>query len=232
MKNTLLTTLFLIIAGLIIWDIFFRSKPIPEPDISYQYITDTIWDSIPYIVPEPYPIYTPPRTVIIYEADSQALKKYELRLNDQDLLISSLNSTIHIHELYLKQYPSNPKLLAIDLKKDSMSVGLLNITGISQKNKWPIDLVRFNYRWTNDRGLSRSSTLTPPVKERFPIEYFAGGGVDLLYLSPYLSGRAEKDWARIRLYGDVQIGLLKKETSGIKVGVDYKFNGTSRNRIR
>jgi len=232
MKNILLTTLLLIIAGLIIWDIFFRIKPIPEPIIDYQYITDTIWDSIPYAVPEPYPVYTPPRTVTIHVADSQALKDYELRLNDQDLLISSLDSTIRVHELYLKQYPANPKLLAIDLKKDSMSVGLLNITGIPQEDKWPIDLARFNYRWTNDADLSRSPTLTPPTLEKPFAEYFVGGGVDLLYLSPYLSGRAEKDWARIRLYGDVQVGLLKKESSGIRVGIDYKLNGANRYNIR
>ena len=232
MKNTLLTTLFIIIIGLIVWDIFFRKHPVPEPIIDYQYITDTIWDSIPYNVPEPYPVYTQPRTVTLYLADTNMLNQYKLQLAEKNLIIAGLIDTIRIHEGYLKQYPSNPKLLAIDLQKDSMSVGLLNITGIPQEDKWPIDLARFNYRWTNDRGLSRSSTLTPPTKERSPFEYFVGGGVDLLYLSPYVSGRIEKDWTRIRLYGNIDVGLLKSESSGIKLGVDYKFNGTSPNRIR
>jgi len=232
MKNILLSLFILIIAGLIIWDLYIRDKPIQEPSIDYQYITDTIWDSIPYPVPEPYPVYTPPRTVTVYIADTNAIRDLKLQLVEKDLIITSLIDTIRVHEGYLKQYPSNPKLLAIDLKQDTMSMGLLNITGIPQEDKWPIDLARFDYRWNHAVGLSRSPTLTPPVKERSPIEYFAGGGVDFLYLSPYISGRAEKDWTRIRLYGDVQVGLLNNNASGIKVGVDYKFNGTNRHSIR
>lgn len=216
--------------GLIVWDLFIRKHPLPEPEISYQYVTDTVWDSIPYAVPEPYAVPTPPRTVTIYVADTNAINSLKMELREKDIIIIGLIDTIKIQEGFLKQYPSNPKLLAIDLKQDSMSVGLLNITGIPQEDKWPIDLARFNYRWTNDADLSRSPTLTPPTKERSPIEYFVGGGVDLLYLSPYISGRIEKDGARMRLYGNIDAGLLKKESSGIKLGVDYKLNGKIRVR--
>ena len=216
MKNTLLTLLILLIVGLIVWDAFIRKHPLSEPVISYQYITDTVWDSIPYAVPEPYPVPTPPRTVTLYEVDSVVVNSLKILISKRDLLIASLKDTISIHKDYLKQYPSNPKLLAIDLKQDSMSVGLLNITGIPQEDKWPIDLARFNYRWTNDADLSRSPTLTPPTEEQQPFaNYFVGGGVDLLYLSPYISGRIEKEWARIRLYGNIDAGLLKIESSGI-----------------
>lgn len=232
MKNIFLSILFLIIIGLVVWDIFFRKILIPEPEISYQYITDTIWDSIPYFVPEPYPVPTPPHIVTIYKTDTNILNQYKLLLSEKNLIIAGLIDTILIQETFLKSYPSNPKLLAIDLKQDSMSVGLLNITGIPQKDKWPIDLARFNYRWTNGADLSRSPTLTPPTQERSHFEYFVGGGVDFLYLSPYVSGRIEREWTRIRLYGNIDVGLLKNETSGLKLGVDYKFNGTSRNRNR
>lgn len=214
------------------WDLFIRKGPSPEVHIDYQYITDTIPDSIPYPVPEPYPIYTQPHTVTIYSVDTNTINSLKMELVEKDLIITSLTDTIKVYESYLKQFPSNPKLLAIDLKKDSMSVGLLNITGIPQEDKWPIDLARFNYRWTNDRGLSRSSTLTPPTKVRSPFEYFVGGGVDFFYLSPYVSGRIEKDLARIRLYGNINLGLLNKNTSGIKVGIDYKFYGKRPNRVR
>jgi len=232
MKNIFLIILISFIVSLIIWDIFFRKKPILPPEISYQYETDTIWDSIPYIVPEPYPIYTQPYTVTIYTADTNTINSLKMELVEKDLIIISLTDTIRIYEGYLKQYPSNPKLLALDLKKDSMSIGLLNITGIPQENKWPIDLARFNYRWNYVVGLTRYPTLMPPTKERSPFEYFVGGGVDLLYLSPYVSGRIEKDWASMRLYGNINLGLLNKNISGIKLGVDYNFNGTNSNRIR
>ena len=218
--------------GLIVWDLFIRKHPLPEPEISYQYVTDTVWDSIPYAVLEPYPVYTPPRIVTFYEVDSTALDSLVILLHNQDLLIASLLGRWDtISQAYIKQYPSNPKLLAIDLKRDTMSMWLLNITGIPQEDKWPIDLARFDYRWNYAAGLSRHSTSSPPIKEQQPFaNYFVGGGVDLLYLSPYISGRIEKDWARIRLYGNIDAGLLKKESSGIKLGVDYKLNGKIRVR--
>jgi hypothetical protein len=220
--------LFLII-GLIWWFVFFKKdKPI-EPSISYVYITDTIYDSIPYSVPEPYPISTSPRTVTIYLIDSLALDSLTLLLSQQSILIAGLKDTIRIHEGYLKQYPYNPKLVAIDLRRDTMSMGLLNITGIPQEDRYPLDLGQFDYRWNYEAGLTRHPTQTPPIEEQQPFAYyFVGGGVDLLYLSPYLSGKMEKDWARIRLYGTVNVGLLKRESSGIFIGIDYKLNGQNR----
>ena len=231
MKNTLTYLLITVIIGLIVWDIFFRKVTVPKPTISYQYITDTIWDSIPYVVREPYPVATPPSFVTIFVTDTMALKEYELRLVEQDIIISSLRDTIQIREAYLKQYPYNPKLLGIDLQKDTISIGLLNITGIPQEDKWPIDLARFDYRWIYQEGLGRVGTHPPPAQEKQPFaNYLVGGGVDLLYLSPYVSGKIEKEWARIRLYGNIDVGLLSNNTSAIKLGVDYKLNGKIRTR--
>ena len=230
MKNFLIIFSISTIIGLIVWDTKFRKHPTPPSVISYSYIPDTIYIPAPYPIPEPYPVETPPRIITYYQVDSTAIDSMSLIISELDIMVMGLLDTISIHQNYFKQYPSNPKLLTIDLKKDSMSVGLLNITGIPQKDKWPIDLARFNYRWLNDGGLSRSPTLQPPTKERSPLEYFVGGGVDFLYLSPYVSGSIEKDWARIRLYSTAEFGLLKKEANSIKLGVDYKFNGKNRNR--
>ena len=225
MKNTFIIFLFTVITGLIIWDIFFRKHPEPKPFIDYRYATDTVYLPSPYAVPEPYAVPTPPRIITYYEVDSSVIDSLNLLLSEKDILIAGLLDTIRISESYLKQYPNNPKLLAIDLQRDTMSMGTLNITGIPQEDKWPIDLSQFDYRWTFAAGLSRHPVHSPPTKERPTLEYLVGGGVDFLYLSPYMGGRVEMNWTRIRPYVDIRVGLLKIESSEIKLGVDYKLNG-------
>lgn len=232
MKNILLILAIGTVIGLIIWDIFFREDPIPPTLISYKYATDTVYIPAPYPIPEPYPVETPPRIITYYKVDSSAMDSLSFIISEMDLMIASLMDTIFIHEAYLKQFPKNPKLLAIDLRRDTMSMGLLNITGIPQEDKWPIDLSQFDYNWNYAAGLTRHPTLQPPTEERSPIEYSVGGGVDFLHLSPYIGGRAEKDWTRIRLYGDVHVGLLDSKASAIRVGVDYKLNGANRSNIK
>lgn len=231
MKKSLIISLITIIAGLIIWDSFIRKYPIPDPVIiiDYQYDTDTIWRDTLYLIGDPYPVPTPPRTIIRYEMDSVALNYFKLTISKQNIYIASLLDTISIHQNYIKQFPKNPKLLELSLIKDSLSLGLLQIFGRAEKKNWPINLNRFNYRWDYVNGLSRKITKLPPAEEKSFAQYFAGGGVDLLWRSPYISGKIEKDYARIRLYGNAQIGLLNSETSSIKIGVDYKFNGKDRN---
>ena len=232
MKKSLIIILIIIIIGLIIWDSFIRKYPIPDPIINYEYVTDTLYKPEPYPIPEPYPVPTPPRTIIKYEVDSVTLNYFKLTISKQNIYIASLLDTIAIHQNYIKQFPKNPKLLELSLIKDSLYLGLLQISGQAKKKNWPIDLNRFSYRWDYINDLSRKITKLPPTEEKPFAQYFVGGGVDLLWHSPYISGKIEKDWARIRLYSNADIGLLNWETSSIKIGIDYKLNGKDRNHIK
>lgn len=211
------------VVGLIVWYIFFRDIPTPDPRVDYVYITDTVYLDSVIKIPEPYPIPTPPKTVVIYKTDSSSLDSLSLIIQGKEIIIAGLKDSIAIHHNFLKLYPSNPKLLFMGLKRDSLSLGLLSISGQAQENSWPIDLNQFNYRWNHNSDLSRHPTQSPPIEEKSPIKYFMGGGVDLLKSSPYISGRIQKDWARIILYGDIRFGLLKVETSGIQIGANYEL---------
>jgi len=211
-----------ILQGLVVWYFFFRKPIIPPSDTEYVYVTDTVWLDTVIVVSEPYYIHTPPKTVIIYKTDSSSLDSLSLILKEKEIVIASLKDSISIHENYLKQFPSNPKILGMDLNKDSLSLGLLSISGQTQINSWPINLDRFDYRWVHGSDLSRHPTQSPPIKERSQTQYFMGGGVDLLKTSPYILGRIQKDWARIMLYGDIRLGLLEIETSGIQIGINYE----------
>lgn len=222
-KYLIIINLCLII-GIILYFSLFRKKPIPSQPI-YNYITDTIHDSIPYPIPIPYLITTPPRIVTEYLVDSVAIDSLKLLMTQDSIIIAGLKSQILIHQNYLKQFPRNPKLLSLDLKRDSLVLGLLQISGIPEKDKWPIDLNLYSYRWDFNNNFTRTDiTQLPPTRQRLNLQYFVGGGVDLLYLSPYVSGRIEQEWTRIRLYGNAQVGLLKKESSTLEIGAEYKIN--------
>lgn len=234
MKKLLIIILIISIIGLIVWDSFIRKHSIPKPItlIDYQYSTDTVWVDTLYLIGDPYPVPTPPRTIIRYEMDSVALNYLKLIISKQRIYIAGLKDTITLHENYLKQFPSHPKLIELSLIKDSIMLGLLQISGQAESKQWPIDLNRFKYRWDYINDLTRIETKLPPIEEKPFAEYFVGGGVDLLWRSPYISGKIEKDLTRIRLYCNANIGLLNHETSSIKIGVDYKFNGKDRNHIK
>ena len=232
MKKSVIITLLIIIIGLIIYNTFIRKYPILDPIINYEYITDTLYIPKPYSVPEPYPVPTPPRIIIRYEVDSITLNYYKLKISKQNILIAGLLDTIAIHENYLKQYPSNPKFIDMFLIRDTLSLGLLQILGHVENKSWPIDLNRFDYKWDYINNLTRRDTKLPPLKEKSYVKYFGGGGVDLLWLSPYIDFTVEKELQRIRLYSNINLGLLNKNSSSIKIGIDYRFNVKDRNHIK
>lgn len=228
-KNILIGVLLLIIGGLVTWFIFFKKKPIPEPQISYIYLSDTIYVDRVFNVPIHPGTVTPPITIIKYRTDSMALDSLNLIIGQQNITITSLKDSITINNYYLKQFPYNPKLISFILRRDTMKAGLLSISGVVEERAWPIDLNNWEYAWDFNSDLTRHPTSSPPTQDMPLANFYVGGGVDLIDLSPYLSGRVERDFRRIRLYGDARIGLLKKETHGIYIGLDYKLNGKNSN---
>lgn len=228
-KSFLEIILLTIIVGIVVWYVFFN-KPIPE--VVYEYTTDTIYDSIPYSVPEPYAVYTPPITLTEYMIDSALLDSMELLLQDQYIIIAHLQDSIKVHANYLKLYPLNPKVLGIDMKKDTFEIGLLEIAGITRSYRWPIDLNFYSYRWNLEDGFTRErlkpTLLSPTLKEPFA-NYFVGGNVDIFHRTPMITARAEKQLSSVRLYISTQLGLLDLNSSNFQVGVEYHINGKKHN---
>lgn len=219
------------IIGLIVWDSTFRKDKEPLSSISYEYTTDTVFIDKPYAVPEPYAVSTPPRILIRYKMDSSLLDSLKLVISDRNIIITGLQDSITISKNYLKQFPENPKLIALQLKRDTLSLGLLGIDGLVNESIWPIDLNIYEYRWDYLSDLSRHG-IKPPPTETPSLDYYVGGGYDFVGGSPYISGKISKDWSRIRLYGITRFGLLNNESHSISLGVDYIIYGKNPHRIR
>lgn len=225
MKKYLIYTLFLILISLIVYLAFFK-----KPDVVYvpvpEYETDTVYVPEPYPVPKPYPVPTPPSTVEIYLPDTVAIDSLKLELSKQSILIQGLKDQISVSQNFLKQFPYNPKLIELNLSLDSLSLSFIPISGIPEKQVFPIFLSGFKYRWTIE-GLSSIPIDPPPV--RFPLQPYTGVGIDLLHLNPYVLMGVEKEYTRIKLYGDLRLGLLDQNRSTINLGINYRFNNGRRN---
>lgn len=226
MKKIFNTFVVSALIGSIIFLVFFNEPEVVNT-ISYEYTTDTIFLDTLYVPGDPYPVSTPPKTVIEFVTDSNLISALRIQLRDQDILITSLEDSLLISSLYLKQFVSNPKFLSMNLSKDSLEIGMLRINGKVSDNRWPIDLLAFNYKWDNEVGLSRANvTRPPPVVEKQPFaQLYAGGGTDILNSSPFLSFTAQKSWTRIMISLNTDLGLLHNETNSIKLGLNYSLNG-------
>jgi hypothetical protein len=208
--------LIVLLIAIIVYLFFFRKpESILIPDIHYK--TDTFRIKEPYPVPVPYPVSVDPKTVIIHVKDTAAIDSLTLLLSEKDILIQGLHSTITVSQDFLKQFPKNPKLIELNLSKDTLGVSTLGLDGIPSRSNYPIYLSEFAYRWTN-QGLTKS-TVKPSPAPKTPIQLWGGGGLNLIYLSPTLDFTAEKDWARIRLFGDIRVGLLNKNATSLNIGL-------------
>jgi len=220
--------LLIILVGIVIWFILFKKEPVPEPRVEYVYVTDTIKVPVPYEVEKPFPVPTPPIQVVEYIVDSAALDSLTILLQNQSLILAGLRDSIKINEAYIKQYPTSPKLLALEAKRDSFSMDILNINGLVWEYIFPWDLNYYSYRWNPEVGFTRidvpPGALPPTEKEPFA-NYFVGGAVDIWHTMPQLSFRAEKSMSSFRLYVDTRVGLLDLDRSSLSVGIEYQING-------
>ena len=222
-NKTLNRILLLIILVGVFYVIFFhRTEPTHILDPNIQWKTDTIKVPEPYAVPEPYGIKVPPRIVKIYEVDSSALDSLKLIIKNDSITIAGLHNQINIHSNYLKLFPTNPKLIALDLSFDTLSLSLLNISGIITSYDYPIFIEFFKYHWSEGQLTKEDNIRVIPQNPNF-LNYKAGLGYDLLFLTPYIQGEISKDISKFDIYGRIGFGLLNNKASEIRVGVNYNF---------
>lgn len=195
-------------------------KPKTVPDMNYK--TRIVYVDVPYEVKVPYVNGTKPITIIKYRTDSSKLDSLKMVVYDQGIEIQGLEERVRISAEFIKYHTRNPKLIELDLCRDTLSLSLLHIDGNIVQNVYPIFLDHYAYRWTYNQ-LTHTDLPPPTLEKTNFINFLVGGGVDAFRLSPYLDLRIEKNWSRIRAYSDFQLGLLHKEGSQIRLGIKYKL---------
>jgi len=126
-------------------------KATPNKEDHYHYTTDTIMVPKPYILPKPYGITTPPRELYFYLPDTVGLKQITVEvIPDSILVILDSLRTIAIHQNFLKQHPTKPKLLYSTLTKDTLTFDLLKTDGNIVSYRYPIYLNDYVYNFDGE----------------------------------------------------------------------------------
>lgn len=220
--NIILFIILLIGILFLSYQIWIKDKGKPDPKDIYKYKTDTLYENKPYPYPDPYLIITKPRYFTFYQVDSTAIDSLELELRDKEIIISGLEEEIRIHENFLKQYPYNPKLVELNLNKDTLSLSLLNIQGLIFKQDYPLYLDQYKYKWSHP-DFSREKIKTKPKDPSFTLSSYVFVGYSLYPNSPIISNSWELSRGKIRLSSNV--GILFKENKPIYLDLKlgYKF---------
>lgn len=133
-----------------------------KPDYSYK--TDTVYLDRPFIPKEHIGEKTKPKTKTIYENEKSGFKIY---YRDSIITIRDTIDTSQVFYLspdFLKLYPNSPKLLNLELKKDSLHLTLMDSMAKVFTDYYPIDLLYFNYRINEVGEMKREDLNYKPKK--------------------------------------------------------------------
>lgn len=187
--------------------------------------TDTIYMDKPYPVTKIERDTLIPETCTIYMVDSSQLSEYRLKIIDDSLkysiLVQGLRDSIRISESFLRQYPYNPKLLGIDLFRDSLLLTIMNTDGISHTDKYSLFLQDYNYTWASGKF---GYTKTSYPKKRKVFSHYLGINYDFLNKAITPCYEVRFTLSRFELNLQAYQELLLNDNFSLSVGMRYRLN--------
>ena len=190
----------------------------PKP----EKVTDTLYMDKPYPVTQLKRDTLKPDVVIFWEIDSTQLKEYEMRIHDDSIIILGLRDSIRISKAYLETFPKYPKLLGLDLFRDSLNLTTISINGLTKTEKYELQLQDYNYYWTIDGfGYKKASY----KKERVnPFSHYLGLHYDFLRKKPLPTYQIRLNLGKIECNFSASQELYFTEKPEIRIGLNYKLN--------
>lgn len=147
------TKVFLIcilILGYICLNQYSRIKSLKEDVKILSIKTDTvIYKDREIKIPEPYPVYLPPKIVEVYKTDT--IRFDSIHIQKEYITVYLPGDSINVNNSFLALYPNNPKLISFDLSKKKFNLDLLDINGMVHRDKYDIDLERYSYRYVDNK---------------------------------------------------------------------------------
>lgn len=225
------TKIFILIGLLILailfsftWGFNMAKKRIPYPEVIHK--TDTVYIHEPY-VPDILPKDTiKPNTLTIWKVDSSQLNEYKLRIIQDSIrysiMIQGLRDSIMISEVFLKTYPRNPKLLGLQLYRDSMNLITMSIEGVTSTEKYNLFLQDYNYIW-NNQGLGYTKTKYRDKRVK-PFSHYLGVQYDFLDKEFLPTYQIRFNFKKLELNLSASQELMFNENPQLRIGINYKLN--------
>ena len=179
--------------------------------------------------PVPYEIVIPPHITYKYMSYIDSMKLVSVR--DSLICLVSIgptHDTVKVKTKFLTAFPTQPKLINLDLKMDSLDITMLNIEAQLYTLRYPLNLFGWKYRYD---GFSMSvaplkSPYGQPKVSRWLFELFGYLGSNVITyptISPALYAEGRISYARITLSAEPFMTITKHPELGINVKIGYRF---------
>lgn len=225
-KHILYLSIGMLLLGSLITWLFMRTI-IPEPEIVNNYFTDTVYaDWVK--PPKPNPIYIKPDKVTVYLGVKDSLRL--IRINDslQGVINDSKSKTdtVFISNKFLSLFPKNPKLIAMELKMDSLSITLLDIQANLTTQRFPLQLLHFEYVMLGSGLTAKKIPYKGKGKDRLPMNilFTPYYGYSVINQKQLAGTELSFNVTRITLRGDFNLTIENKPTLDIqgRIGIPFK----------
>lgn len=217
------------IMAFVIWFFLFygpeQAKIAKEYWENPNFKTDSIQVGVDYSkLPTPvYKNYVPPKVVINYTPPEVHAS---ISMNDSLItVIDSLKKELYtINALYLKLYPTNPKLIYGTFDTDSIRLDLLGIDGSIRTHLYGTNYERFRYQWKE--GEFRAEPKKSSASKEFTSQSYAFGGYSLTDRAPMLGADYHLYKGKWRLGGNTYLTIEKQPTFNLQGTIGYRLYGT------
>ncbi len=140
----------------------------------------------------------------------------------------STKDTVKVKSRFLTLFPSQPKLINLDLQMDTLDVTLLNIQAELYTLRYPLNLFNWKYRYD---GFQMSTKQLPspygkPKYSKWGFEvsgYLGSNVISYPSLIPYLSAEGRVNYASVTLSVEPFVTINKAPELGINAKVGYKI---------
>jgi hypothetical protein len=138
-------------------------------------------------------------------------------------VIDSLTNTItNISSLFLKLYPTNPKLIYGEFNMDSLRLDILNIDGKIYSERYANNYSKFKYQWQD--GKLKANPIKPKFGRNWSHAAYAYLGYDITKATPSLGADYSIKYRKVRLAAEswVTIQNTPQFTARATIGVRFK----------
>ena len=179
--------------------------------------------------PIPYEVLIPPHITYKYMSykDSMAL----VYVRDSLICLVStgiIHDTIKVKTKFLTAFPTQPKLINLDLQMDSINVTLLNIQAELYTLRYPLNLFGFKYRY-DGFNMSVKPLQNPygrPTVSKWDMGLYGYLGTNIINyptINPILLAELRISYSRINLSVEPNMTINKHPELGINLKAGYKL---------
>jgi len=223
-KDTFMLGLIIILIAVIMLQRCSKDKQ-PEPINRYIYKTDSLYKDKYFKAVEELKNKIPPKVITRWKDPIPGEDIIIEKVPDSTILyIGKLKTRLSIADNFIKNYPTNPKLLELKLDKSNLELTTLDINNKAETFQYPLYLDNYSYQWL-EKQMTTSDYHIKKERTKFDMSnLYIVTGYDYLNKNNTIGLDYTLKLGRIKVMADTKL-LLQKSTDNIEanIGIGYKL---------